>query len=148
MGKYCIFILQRNLHEIFNIIIVLKHVLEIHYLNTTQVEILMIFYMLNYYVMIRCFFWNIENENQKCFHSLQYKKILKWKGKNIKTWEWHTNFRKSNEFESYWVYPGIFESEKGGIRKSEAGYTCSRGFTSSISGQMAWEWGKMLWIFL
>ena len=55
MGKYCIFILQRNLHEIFDIIIVLKHALEIHYLNTTQVEILMIFFMLNYYVMIRCF---------------------------------------------------------------------------------------------
>ena len=56
MGKYCIFILQRNLHEIFDIIIVLKHALEIHYLNTIQVEILMIFFMLNCYVMIRCFF--------------------------------------------------------------------------------------------
>jgi hypothetical protein len=40
MGKYFIFILQRNLHEIVDIIIVLKHALEIHYLNTTQVEIL------------------------------------------------------------------------------------------------------------
>ena len=80
------------------------------------------------------FFWNIENENQKCFHSLQYKKILKWKGKNIKTWEWHTNFRKSNEFEFYRVYSGIFESGKGEIRKSEAGY--SRGFTSSIGMRM------------
>jgi hypothetical protein len=55
MGKYCIFILQRNLHEVFDIIIALQHALEIHYPNTTQVEILMIFFMLNYYVMIRCF---------------------------------------------------------------------------------------------
>jgi hypothetical protein len=45
------------------------------------------------------------------------KKISRWKGKNIKTWEWHTNLRKFNEFESYWVYSGIFESEKGGVRK-------------------------------
>jgi hypothetical protein len=36
---------------------------------------------------------------------------------------------------SHCVYSGIFESEKGGNRKSEAEY--SRGFTSSISGQLA-----------
>ena len=47
------------------------------------------------------------------------KKSRDEKEKNIKTWEWHTNFRKSNEFESYRVYSGIFESEKGEIRKSE-----------------------------
>jgi hypothetical protein len=41
-----------------------RHVLEIHYLNTIQVEILMIFFMLNYYVMIRCFlkYWKWKSE--------------------------------------------------------------------------------------